>query len=153
MATTLKSFIDVKKDLRQMFMDRGWGIEIEGETLPYYKVYTTMLEFINEQFYGGIIQKEEVKPKVSKPVIVHVEYKCPKCGSRWVYYKKTANEYKCRKCRNIWKSVEGRILPPPKPKPDMGYYFKCETCGKKRALFRARTKDYRCRECGHTWKK
>lgn len=152
MATTSKSFTDVKKDLRQMFMDRGWGIEIEGETLPYYKVYTAMLDFIAEQFYGGI-QKEEVKLKVTKPDIVHIENKCPKCGSGWHRYKKSTKEYKCRKCGNVYgEGKEDKILPPPKPKPDNGYYFKCGNCGKKRALYRASTKDYRCRECGYTFK-
>ena len=148
MATTLKSFIDVKKDLRQMFMDRGWGIEIEGETLPYYKVYTTMLEFINDQFYGGIADTKEIKVEKKAD-----KQKCPKCGSGWNQYRKTTNNYKCRSCGNIYGEGEEKILPPPKPKPDMGYYFRCENCGKKRALFRAKTKDYRCRECGHTWKK
>lgn len=161
MVITLKLFIDVKKDLRQMFMDRGWGIEIEGETLPYYKVYTAMLDFIADQFYGGV-QKEESKPK---PDIFHIENKCPKCGSGWKRYRKSTHEYKCRKCGDIWRlaekgekivkvtKIEEKILPPSKPKPDIGYYFKCENCGKKRALYRAHTKDYRCRECLHTFKK
>ena len=151
MAVIPKSFNEVKKDLRQFFFESGWQVEVEGETLPYYRIYTAMLDFIDDQFYGGIIPKEETKPKV----IVHIESKCPKCGSGWNTFRKTTNEYRCRKCKNIWKLEKRgeKILPPPKPKPNLGYYFQCKNCGKKRALYRAKTKDYRCRECRHTWKK
>lgn len=108
MVIALKSFNDVKKDLRQMFMERGWGIEIEGETLPYYKVYTAMLEFIDSQFYEGQEQAKQIAEQTAEKLKVESKKLCPKCKSGWIYYIKTKRINKCRKCGAKFKDEQKR---------------------------------------------
>lgn len=110
-AQSIRPYEEVKKDLRQLFMDRGWGIEIEGETLPYYNVYEAMSRFIQQQFYGGIIEYPIIKeiPKIAKieriikkPKVIEKStagyVKCKKCGKKRAYYRAHDKNFKCREC-------------------------------------------------------
>lgn len=100
----MRSFEDTRKELRQLFMERGWGIEIEGESLSYYKVYEAMLEFIRANFYSDEPIRGATRAKGMSGISKSAREgrSCPKCNSKWVYYKKSVHTYRCRKCENVF---------------------------------------------------
>lgn len=89
---------DIKKELKQLFHDKGWMYESEGQTPPYYNIYSAVVEFIEEKFYKGRkINDKQVE-------VNNMEYSktgysiCSKCNRKRVYYRVTTKDFRCRNC-------------------------------------------------------
>lgn len=151
-------FNKIKQELRTLFFQKGWGMEIEGVSPEYYKVYVTVLEFINEKFYGNKESKEDILDNSARDKKGYS--KCNKCGRKRVYYRIITNDYKCRKC-NILYDGKGMIIKaeempkeePIKDKLKEHLYFLCTKCGKRKSRYRKLSDDYKCRLCKAVFKK
>ena len=95
---------DVKKELRQLFQDKGWMYEIEGQTPPYYNIYSAVTGFIEEKFYKNNKIKEN-QMEANKMEYNKTGYsRCSKCNRKRIYYRVTTDDFKCRICKTEFKN-------------------------------------------------
>ena len=59
----MKSFKKIQIELRELFRTKGWMYEIEGKSVPYYNIYTSILEFIYSEFYLNNNRVKDVSKK------------------------------------------------------------------------------------------
>ena len=98
----MKPINDVKEELKQLFQDRGWMYEIEGQSPPYYNIYSAITGFIEERFYKG--KRNNKQTMEDKMEYSKTGYsRCSKCNIKRVYYRVTTNDFRCRKCGNVFK--------------------------------------------------
>ena len=143
----MKQFNEIQAELRELFMMKGWGIEIEGESPSYYKVYSAMLDFIKREFYPEETAQE--KP-IIKPEIGHDYYKvCKNCGRKRVYYRVGTDDYRCRVCHKIHSKSDFGAKIEKKPIKKGDDKLRCPKCNSGWIWHVKTINKQKCRKCGN----